>query len=239
MKRCLIKQPAGLGDIFFTLKIAKRIINELNIEVDWPVISNYYYIKNYINYNKLNFYDINDIPKEYLNIYNTNEPKISNDLIFLPLQNASTYLKTDEIMFAKYKLVNLDYNDWSTFFTFKRNEERENKLYTYLNPNNEEYILINNKFASPPNIETIDIKLNTDKKIIYMNSTGFDNVFDWCKLLENAKEIHTVNTSFCYIVEKLNVCDKLYMYQRGHYFNDFNYIKNIYKKEWIYENRSF
>jgi hypothetical protein len=55
-------------------------------------------------------------------------------------------------------------------------------------------------------------------------------------LFENAKEIHTVETSFCYLIEKLNTTDKLFMYSRTKPGNkpnaDFSYIDHIYNKKW-------
>lgn len=236
-KQCLIKQPAGLGDIFFCQKIAKQIIDKLNFIVYWPITSKYLYLNEYIKYKNLRFINVENLQTDFNSIYYSNTPIKTDNFIFLPLQNASTYLNlnSDEIMSSKYKLLNLEWNDWSDYFEFNRNFKRENELYDYLNPKNLPFILINNKFATPPNIEEIPINIKSDKKIIYMDSTGFDNVFDWCKLLEKADEIHTVNTSFCYIIEKLNVCDKLYMYQRGNYFKDFNYVKDIYKKPWTYK----
>ena len=40
-KICLIRQPAGLGDILFCQKIADKIKSKYNIKVLWPVIDNY------------------------------------------------------------------------------------------------------------------------------------------------------------------------------------------------------
>jgi len=54
--------------------------------------------------------------------------------------------------------------------------------------------------------------------------------------LDNAKEIHTVETSFCYLIEKLNTTNNLHMYSRKingvSRFNDFSYIDHIYKRKW-------
>jgi hypothetical protein len=44
-KICLIRQPAGIGDIFFTQKIAKDLISK-GYEVWWPVIQQFEFIKN-------------------------------------------------------------------------------------------------------------------------------------------------------------------------------------------------
>jgi len=63
-------------------------------------------------------------------------------------------------------------------------------------------------------------------------------IFDFCWILENAKEIHTIDTSFCYLVECLKTVGDLYLYPRminnNKQYKDYSYISNIYKKNWKY-----
>ena len=47
MKPCLIKQPAGIGDIFFCQKIARYMIHH-GYDVIWPVLPSISWIKDYI-----------------------------------------------------------------------------------------------------------------------------------------------------------------------------------------------
>ena len=49
MKKCLIRQPAGLGDIVFLQKIAKKLVKK-GYEVHWPVIQPYEYVQDYMPY---------------------------------------------------------------------------------------------------------------------------------------------------------------------------------------------
>jgi hypothetical protein len=62
---------------------------------------------------------------------------------------------------------------------------------------------------------------------------GF-NLFDWCQVIENAAEIHTVETSICYLIEKMNTTKKLFMYARGKKPDWFD-IDGIFQKPWVYE----
>jgi len=56
MKTCLIRQPAGLGDIFFTQKIAKLSLDSNRVDrVTWPVISEYSYLTEYMINDKVTF----------------------------------------------------------------------------------------------------------------------------------------------------------------------------------------
>jgi len=55
-KICLIKQPAGIGDIFACLKIAKTIQAETEYNrVIWPVASVYSYLNEYLIANDILF----------------------------------------------------------------------------------------------------------------------------------------------------------------------------------------
>ena len=47
MKPCLIKQPAGIGDIFFCQKIARYMMHH-GYDVIWPVLPSISWIKDYI-----------------------------------------------------------------------------------------------------------------------------------------------------------------------------------------------
>jgi hypothetical protein len=51
--------------------------------------------------------------------------------------------------------------------------------------------------------------------------------------LENASEIHTVETSLNYIIEKIQTVDKLYMYSKWSPPN-FDQINMLFKKPWKY-----
>jgi hypothetical protein len=64
------------------------------------------------------------------------------------------------------------------------------------------------------------------------------NLFDWIKVFENAKEIHTVETSVYYILEKLNL-ENVHIYAKPtpqNRANDFSYMKDHCSKKWKYIN---
>ena len=87
-KICLIRQPAGIGDIFFIQKIAKTYINQ-GYEVWLPVIPQFEFIKDYIKVPNLHFVnETQDFP--YKNWFNSGEStpiKVSENLIYLPIQH--------------------------------------------------------------------------------------------------------------------------------------------------------
>ena len=57
---CIIRQPAGIGDILFTQKIAKLLLKKGDYKkIMWPVISEYNYLHDYIGTDNILFIDEN------------------------------------------------------------------------------------------------------------------------------------------------------------------------------------
>ena len=220
--KCIIGQPAGLGDIFFCQKIGFHY-QDLGYEVIWPVKDVYSYLPKYL---KNFYYPVNGSEE-------VQKFKSISSTIYLKLDGCTS--NPDEIMRAKYSMLGLDYSDWTKYFEFERDIERENRLVDFFNIQpNEKFNLLNRNFATPPNVEKVETIVANDYRTIEMNFLGFDNLFDWCTLLERAEEIHTVNTAICYMIEKLQTTNKLFMYQRGRYMEDWNYVNGIYTKDWKY-----
>jgi hypothetical protein len=72
------------------------------------------------------------------------------------------------------------------------------------------------------------------KKIDLSFINGY-TLFDWSKVIENATEIHTVDTSVIYLVEKLTTKSKLYLYPR-HPEHTEKCLSDMLNKNWIYVN---
>lgn len=204
MKICLIRQPAGLGDIIFCQKIAVRIMQKYNMPIIWPVIKEYSDIGNYIK-NGIWFVDENSdfYGKD---CYNKNFIIDNDNLLYLPLQSAS-HVVNKKIFESKYGLVNLSFNDWLDYFTFERNRSKEDFLfYNILNlKDDEEYILVNRKFASPPNTMEYDISFPKNIRCVDLRTVEGFSIFDWCKVLENAVGIYSMDTCINFFIEKLNL----------------------------------
>jgi len=246
--KVIIKQPAGLGDIFFCLKLAYTFHKGLGCDIIWPVIPQYKWIKDYIKFPFIEFVSQEDeYPLKHQidrilfsgivpNITILEVEENGNKYLLVPLQHADWVFPEISVMDAKYKLVNLDPDNWQEFFEFERNSEKENKLYyEVLGLTDEsEYTLVNKQFGSPPDTRIspyIDISQFTN--IVEMSYIEGYTIFDWCKVIENAQEIHTVDTSINYIIDKLNPKGKLEIYSR---FTppDYKHIKHIFKANWHY-----
>lgn len=213
MKPILIKQSKGLGDIFFCQKIG--LILKKSNSVIWPVIKKYLYIKDYLP----------DI--EYCNLeesfafkdeYNyAQKGKITEfDSCIVVSTDGCPESENNGVMVSKYNLLNLAYNDWLSFFNFKRDTNRENELFNKLNPTNEPYIFINKNIGGPGDESSWNFDVPTDKKIIELREYEDYNIFDWCKILENASEFYIMETCISYLIEKLNTnCTQYKMYHRS------------------------
>jgi hypothetical protein len=109
-----------------------------------------------------------------------------------------------------YQQYGIDFKIRWEGFKLVRDEIRENELYFKLNPNNEDYALIHSSGSDGINrisYNSIDPKL---KKIYVVPNTPI--LFDYYKLIENAKEIHAVSSCFHLFVDSIKTDSKLYFH---------------------------
>jgi len=208
MKTCVINQPAGIGDILFCMKIAKTIITRLGYNVIWPVIPQYTWLSEYISIPEIEFININEdfIFKDLFNIKSKGNRTLDDNL-YIPLDGASNRLKTNMIMNAKYESVDLDFHNWQAAVNIKRNKTKEDNLfYKELQlTDNEEYILVNNSFASPPHCQINNIPINDSRRIVNMDIIEQYTLFDWIKVLENASRIDIIDSSTTLLLDILDL----------------------------------
>ena len=222
MDSVLIKQPAGLGDIFFTQKIAEVFIyNEY--EVYWPVKSTISWINDYlINSNKVHYVDESyfTLPKNYTVVTLDGAHNTTGGLV----------------MPSKYQILDIEWTDWLEYFNFKRNKEKEEQLYYDILKlkDNESYTFINRYYGTPPYHLTYNIETDPNEKIVNLEMLEGFTIFDWCKIIENASKISIIDTSLNYIIEKIDIkTDNLTCYCRqGEY--TYNQISPLFKNPWKY-----
>jgi len=207
-KKCLIFQPAGIGDIMFCQYICKQYVQK-GYNVIYPLKSSLMYLKEYISNPGVTFIDIesNFEGKQYLN--KSIDSIFTDDFVFLNLDQSQRQINTDETtMHSKYSLVNLDFKKWADGFELIRNKEREDWLYYDLLKLKDDsiYSVKNNKYGTPPDTHYFPLpELESDIDLQDMPFIEGTNIMDWCKVLENAKGIVTVDTCILYIMTKLKV----------------------------------
>jgi len=226
-KFCLIRQPAGLGDIISCQKIACKIIEKYNYPVIWPVIEQYKDIGNYIN-TGVWFPSVNDdFPGKH--VYHARNVIDNDEILYLPIQDADAILN-DLILKSKYKLVGLNYSDWYKYFKFNRNTSKENYLYYNILQltDDTKYTLVSRKYGSLPEQKNWEIKFPTDLPVVEMNIINGFNLFDWCKVIENASKIYAIDSAINYFIEVLDLAatDIEITTRRPGYWGQIDYIFN-------------
>jgi len=219
--KVIINQPFGVGDILFL----SPLVAQLDVEhAVWPVVDHYYWIKDYISIDNLTF-----VKQSKFNSLNY------KDYVEVPFQYAHSLVpQAKDCMQAKYMLLHANLELWRTI-TFNRNLKKENQLKQYLNISpTDKFIFVNNNYAGPEYNYKVDIKLNTDLKIIYQEYIEGFTLLDWCGVLEQSIEIHTVSTSLFFVIEALNLKNtSLYLYPRKPLDNDLSPIKTLICNKWI------
>ncbi len=113
----------------------------------------------------------------------------------------------------------LIWEDWVDYLKYDRDPETEKDLKEFLGiEDGDKYILMNQIYGS--NQIHLGVKRDLPKdysgKIVEMQVFNESTIFDWCGIIENAEEIHTVDTSIQYVIESLDINAKLVVHPR-HY----------------------
>jgi hypothetical protein len=236
MDSILIKQPAGLGDIFFTQKITHTLAEHYNCRVTWPILDEFIWVKDYLIAPNVDFVPLSSDFK-YKEVYEqpiSDIIEIEDSCLYLPLQHADWQIP-GSVMEAKYKMVNMDFDDWADYFDFNRNEGRERDLFDLLELTEENYIVTNRYFGSGKEGVCTQINFNTPLKVVEVDNIPGFTLFDWSYIMQCALQIHTVDTSWCYLFEKLELENGVNMYSR-YTPSNWMHIKNLFKSKWVYHN---
>lgn len=227
MKKCVIYQPSGLGDIFWVQPIVDFYSN-LGYEIHYPVCDFYYEnVKKYIAKPNIIWHkESDDYP---LKNYKHRESEfliIDSDDLYLPLIRADRFLPRHcSVMISKYYAANVPISNWHKHISINRDTEREQKVFdVYGIAKDEPYILINETFGTPPTHRTrksIKNELQNFKnlKVVVPNYETDEknglNIFDWIGVIENSTETHSVETAFCYLIDKYSKPNtNLFMYEK-------------------------
>ena len=220
-KVCLIKQPIGIGDVFYLQKFA-HIFKESGYEIIWPLRDDILWIRDYIDGISFCPLSENFIGKEY---YYSGKFVI-NKGNFLFLSPDGLQFPGKRIMESKYLLINQTDENWYDYFNFNRKLDKENDLYyNVLGLTDEsEYVFINKMSSVDPKLSNVLDNLTFDFPVIELKIIEGFTMFDWCKVFENAIQIHTVHTGINYVIDKLNLKANKYNMYQGLHSSDVQYI---------------
>lgn len=229
MKVALIRQPAGLGDILWLQPIVDHISSR-GFEVVYPVIDHYYEsVTKNIKTNNSIFIRQSELTGDLLNVYMQTKEIQTDNFEYYPF-DCITDPTTDsfrpefsgipvmKIKTEYYKSLNSSYDDtvdWRTSVKIIRDLDRERKYEFEVGlEEGDDFVWVNRAFGTPPGVIYRDVDIQDKSIKVIENDSILKNVFDACGVLEKAKEIHTVDTCFSYIVELLNTKADLNLYAR-------------------------
>jgi len=189
----LIHHHLGLGDYFVCNGLVRYIY--FNIKKDITLVvkeCNYETVKALYS----------DIDLKYM-IVNTDFDVKHEGYFYIRIGFENCNIQEWEKSF--YKQIKLDYLNRYKYSFFPRNHKREKELINKLNIN-DDYCFCNTSCS----VGEYDIKINTNYKKIYLEKIT-NNLLDWIGVIENAKEIHTIDTSVFQMIKNLNIkCNKYF-----------------------------
>lgn len=198
----------------------------MGAEVIFPVHENYLNIAPY-------FPDINFRSRNKINIdYDCREITRTNEYTVIPFRYSNIFQKVPYrlVMRAKYDMVGADFNLWREL-TIERNYSRENELKKILGIyDDEKFDFVCERYGNAGRKILIGRPTNRTTVFLY-HIKGF-TLLDWCGLIEQAEEIHTVHTSIHYLLEVLNVKKPPHIYTRKPLETSHSFYKYLFAKDY-------
>jgi hypothetical protein len=208
-----IHHHLGLGDHIICNGMVRHFCKKYDNVVIFSY-TRYYENVNYM-YRDLDNLEIFDFDREEDAImFVESNTTVKNNLIkpgFEKLDSCLDRMTFDE---AFYHLAGLDFQIRFDEFYIERDMDRENEVCKTLNPDGEKYIFV---LDDPDRGYNIDMEKVTNEYKIIRNDYQF-GMFDYIKLLENAEEIHMMQTGFLDLVNSYKM-DKPKIYRH-------NYVRN-------------
>ena len=113
-----------------------------------------------------------------------------------------------------YEQVGIPYDVHYDMFHIERDLDEEKRVYDKLNPSGEPFIFVHD---DPDRGHTLDRSHFLNSKLKVIENDLDENIFHFIKILENAKEIHCMESCFKILVEFFSTTDKLFFHDfRGH-----------------------
>lgn len=208
-----IHHHLGLGDHIICNGMVRHFCKKHNNVVLF-CYTHYYDNVNYM-YRDLDNLEIFNFDKEEdAIIFVESNPTVKNSLIKPGFENLDSCLDRMTFDEAFYHLAGLDFQIRFDEFYLERDMDREDEVCETLNPDGEKYIFV---LDDPKRGYNIDMEKVTDEYKVIRNDYQF-GMFDYIKLLENAEEIHMMQTGFLDLVNSYKM-DKPKIYRH-------NYVRN-------------
>ena len=109
------------------------------------------------------------------------------------------------------------------YFNVDRDKDKEDKLFNSLNLPSEYAFCVDVASSGRHRINFSNIKLPVFKPHYRPKLIKSYNIFDWMTVIENAAELHTMDTSWLHLIKQMKLDKKKYFYHVRH-IND---LKNV------------
>jgi hypothetical protein len=208
----------GLGDHIICNAIVRNYANKYDKIYLFVKQHNYESVKfMYKDLHNINFLigDDNFAEKTILN---------KKNIIKIGFDKLNRNIKFDK---SFYNQLGLNFNKrWEDFY-FERNLEKELDLFKLYSVEENNYIFLHDDYDRNFKIPII----NKSIQIINPKKKLTNNIFDYCYLIENAKEIHCIDSSFKILADSINLKTNILFY----YLNrrqDYNLYSSS-RNKWI------
>lgn len=131
------------------------------------------------------------------------------NLISVGFQNLDIFNKKFDQSF--YDQFGVSFSERWDGFRVDRDLERENSLFEKLGLSKEGYVFIHDDAGRGFKIDKRNV-INEELPIITPEDFSTENVFDWCTVLENAKELHFMDSCFKLIYDSIPGNQKMAFY---------------------------
>jgi len=197
LRRLLIVQPGKVGDIIICLPIAKWYADR-GYSVEWMCPKQYHHLFTYVDYchpveRASGFYD-----KTIDISFGLNHRSPSHRMW------ESRRGSLDSFVTLKYEIAGVPVSE-AFNLKYNRNEQKEKELFKTLGLEGVDYAVAHGSsdYGSEPVIDTVY------RRVDFKPVSGY-SIFDWYKVLENAKEIHCIDSSLLNFADRVDTNAKRY-----------------------------
>jgi hypothetical protein len=225
-----ILQHTGLGDYIICYALIKELVKNTN--------KNFILLieKQYMSQVQWMYRDIYNISFESIEFtpMTTMHPNILSNIKIGYAYLEKFYNTTSHFDQIFYEQFQYDFSNRWNKFTIPRDINAENELYDLFKLQNKKYI-----FLHETEKYKIDRKHITPMDIISPIPGLTNNIFDYCKIIENANEIHCIDSSFKNLADSLTPTTHNLFYYKNRHINNFYYSSCKLNWNIIEQNKSF
>lgn len=201
MNSCYVHHNTGLGDHIICNGLVRYLIKKHNYDEVLLVVKHH----NLNNVRRM-FRDLRQI--RYIGINTDDDVKYKSDIHLHRIGIDGVDINCFDRSF--YDQAGVPFPErWDSWF-IERDKEREDALFNSLLIDGD-YIFVHD--VSSKGVRNLKIESNL-RQIKPTKSPEESSIFDWLKVIENAKEIHVINSSFVHIINSLEIECKLHYHDK-------------------------